>query len=251
MHFFPFGLPVCKAVYIKCSLQLSIFSFFAGSAFLSAVFLALATYQSLYPLTLFAPALLYLLQVDDFCWYPADRSSSSRRQAAAQYCRHLRYKCSCEEMGVILTLSAWEMTNLATVSSSTVLEICAVCMTELARVKNIKQIALGHSSAIVPVFGAFFHGFKMMFWTLRLSCGFPPDEGYLPACISFPAAVHTNQTEKQKLLALHHAVCSPVPVQPGGDHLPLLLPPQLLGFYPICLRVYVSIWILTGFLSSP
>ncbi|NXT68606.1 PIGU protein, partial [Chaetops frenatus] len=31
-------------------------------AFLSAVFLALATYQSLYPLTLFAPALLYLLQ---------------------------------------------------------------------------------------------------------------------------------------------------------------------------------------------
>ncbi|NXY85036.1 PIGU protein, partial [Alcedo cyanopectus] len=38
------------------------FFFFAGSAFLSAVFLALATYQSLYPLTLFAPALLYLLQ---------------------------------------------------------------------------------------------------------------------------------------------------------------------------------------------
>lgn len=42
------------------------FFFFAGSALLSAVFLALATYQSLYPLTLFAPALLYLLQVDDF-----------------------------------------------------------------------------------------------------------------------------------------------------------------------------------------
>ncbi|XP_043946216.1 phosphatidylinositol glycan anchor biosynthesis class U protein [Protopterus annectens] len=33
-----------------------------GSAFLSAIFLALATYQSLYPLTLFAPTLLYLLQ---------------------------------------------------------------------------------------------------------------------------------------------------------------------------------------------
>lgn len=36
---------------------------FTGSAFLSAIFLALATYQSLYPLTLFVPGLLYLLQV--------------------------------------------------------------------------------------------------------------------------------------------------------------------------------------------
>ncbi|XP_063311792.1 phosphatidylinositol glycan anchor biosynthesis class U protein [Pelobates fuscus] len=33
-----------------------------GSPLLSAVFLALATYQSLYPITLFTPALLYLLQ---------------------------------------------------------------------------------------------------------------------------------------------------------------------------------------------
>ncbi|ELR53023.1 Phosphatidylinositol glycan anchor biosynthesis class U protein [Bos mutus] len=33
-----------------------------GSALLSAIFLALATYQSLYPLTLFVPGLLYLLQ---------------------------------------------------------------------------------------------------------------------------------------------------------------------------------------------
>ncbi|XP_058288997.1 phosphatidylinositol glycan anchor biosynthesis class U protein isoform X1 [Hylobates moloch] len=33
-----------------------------SSAFLSAIFLALATYQSLYPLTLFVPGLLYLLQ---------------------------------------------------------------------------------------------------------------------------------------------------------------------------------------------
>ncbi|XP_053309770.1 phosphatidylinositol glycan anchor biosynthesis class U protein [Spea bombifrons] len=33
-----------------------------GSPLLSAVFLALATYQSLYPVTLFAPALLFLLQ---------------------------------------------------------------------------------------------------------------------------------------------------------------------------------------------
>lgn len=40
---------------------------FTGSVFLSAVFLALATYQSLYPVTLFAPGLLYLLQVST-CW---------------------------------------------------------------------------------------------------------------------------------------------------------------------------------------
>lgn len=66
VHFSTFGLPVCKAVYIICSLQINVLFFFAGSALLSAVFLALATYQSLYPLTLFAPALLYLLQVDDF-----------------------------------------------------------------------------------------------------------------------------------------------------------------------------------------
>lgn len=40
---------------------------FTGSVFLSAIFLALATYQSLYPVTLFAPGLLYLLQVSN-CW---------------------------------------------------------------------------------------------------------------------------------------------------------------------------------------
>lgn len=47
-----------------------IFFFFTGSAFLSAIFLALATYQSLYPLTLFVPGLLYLLQVST-CWSEA------------------------------------------------------------------------------------------------------------------------------------------------------------------------------------
>ncbi|OCT78291.1 hypothetical protein XELAEV_18029398mg [Xenopus laevis] len=36
-----------------------------GSRLLSAVFLSLATYQSLYPVTLLPPALLYLLQVPD------------------------------------------------------------------------------------------------------------------------------------------------------------------------------------------
>uniref|UniRef100_A0A667XAY0 Phosphatidylinositol glycan anchor biosynthesis, class U n=1 Tax=Myripristis murdjan TaxID=586833 RepID=A0A667XAY0_9TELE len=42
------------ALFILCTIK--------GSALLSAIFLALATYQSVYPLTLFAPALLYLLQ---------------------------------------------------------------------------------------------------------------------------------------------------------------------------------------------
>ncbi|KAG8131847.1 putative Phosphatidylinositol glycan anchor biosynthesis class U protein [Naja naja] len=50
-----------------CAINNAIIAFFIlatvkGSTFLSAIFLALATYQSLYPLTLFAPAVLYLLQ---------------------------------------------------------------------------------------------------------------------------------------------------------------------------------------------
>ncbi|XP_023580940.1 phosphatidylinositol glycan anchor biosynthesis class U protein isoform X1 [Trichechus manatus latirostris] len=50
-----------------CAINNTLIAFFIlttikGSAFLSAVFLALATYQSLYPLTLFVPGLLYLLQ---------------------------------------------------------------------------------------------------------------------------------------------------------------------------------------------
>uniref|UniRef100_A0A4W5PGU9 Phosphatidylinositol glycan anchor biosynthesis, class U n=1 Tax=Hucho hucho TaxID=62062 RepID=A0A4W5PGU9_9TELE len=42
------------ALFILCTVK--------GSALMSAIFLALATYQSIYPLTLFAPALLFLLQ---------------------------------------------------------------------------------------------------------------------------------------------------------------------------------------------
>ncbi|KAL2090632.1 hypothetical protein ACEWY4_012895 [Coilia grayii] len=42
------------ALFILCTIK--------GSALLSAIFLALATYQSIYPLTLFAPALIFLLQ---------------------------------------------------------------------------------------------------------------------------------------------------------------------------------------------
>ncbi|MEE6526045.1 hypothetical protein FKM82_026436 [Ascaphus truei] len=50
-----------------CAINNAVIAFFIlstikGSPLLSAMFLALATYQSLYPLTLFTPALLYLLQ---------------------------------------------------------------------------------------------------------------------------------------------------------------------------------------------
>ncbi|XP_021102615.1 phosphatidylinositol glycan anchor biosynthesis class U protein isoform X10 [Heterocephalus glaber] len=50
-----------------CAINNTLIAFFIlatikGSAFLSAIFLALATYQSLYPITLFVPGLLYLLQ---------------------------------------------------------------------------------------------------------------------------------------------------------------------------------------------
>uniref|UniRef100_A0A8C3Y6S9 Phosphatidylinositol glycan anchor biosynthesis class U n=1 Tax=Catharus ustulatus TaxID=91951 RepID=A0A8C3Y6S9_CATUS len=62
----PYTVMSCVAK-STCAINNSVIAFFIlatikGSAFLSAVFLALATYQSLYPLTLFAPALLYLLQ---------------------------------------------------------------------------------------------------------------------------------------------------------------------------------------------
>ncbi|XP_066186581.1 phosphatidylinositol glycan anchor biosynthesis class U protein isoform X1 [Sylvia atricapilla] len=62
----PYTVMSCVAK-STCAINNSVIAFFIlatikGSAFLSAVFLALATYQSLYPVTLFAPALLYLLQ---------------------------------------------------------------------------------------------------------------------------------------------------------------------------------------------
>ncbi|KAM6979467.1 phosphatidylinositol glycan anchor biosynthesis class U protein isoform 2-T2 [Aplochiton taeniatus] len=62
----PFTILSCVAK-STCGLNnaviaLYILSTIRGSALLSAIFLALATYQSIYPLTLFAPALLYLLQ---------------------------------------------------------------------------------------------------------------------------------------------------------------------------------------------
>ncbi|XP_028935931.1 phosphatidylinositol glycan anchor biosynthesis class U protein isoform X1 [Ornithorhynchus anatinus] len=64
--FNPYTVLSCVAK-STCALNNTLIAFFIlatvkGSAFLSAVFLALATYQSLYPLTLFAPGLLYLLQ---------------------------------------------------------------------------------------------------------------------------------------------------------------------------------------------
>ncbi|XP_069099912.1 phosphatidylinositol glycan anchor biosynthesis class U protein isoform X3 [Pleurodeles waltl] len=62
----PFTVLSCVAK-STCAINNAIIALFIlatikGSAILSAVFLALATYQSLYPLTLLAPALLYLLQ---------------------------------------------------------------------------------------------------------------------------------------------------------------------------------------------
>uniref|UniRef100_A0A8B9I9G1 Phosphatidylinositol glycan anchor biosynthesis class U n=1 Tax=Anser brachyrhynchus TaxID=132585 RepID=A0A8B9I9G1_9AVES len=62
----PYTVMSCVAK-STCAINNTVIAFFIlatikGSAFLSAVFLALATYQSLYPVTLFAPALLYLLQ---------------------------------------------------------------------------------------------------------------------------------------------------------------------------------------------
>ncbi|KAM6113039.1 phosphatidylinositol glycan anchor biosynthesis class U protein isoform 2-T2 [Pterocles gutturalis] len=62
----PYTVMSCVAK-STCAINNTVVAFFIlatikGSAFLSAIFLALATYQTLYPLTLFAPALLYLLQ---------------------------------------------------------------------------------------------------------------------------------------------------------------------------------------------
>uniref|UniRef100_A0A3B4DPG6 Phosphatidylinositol glycan anchor biosynthesis, class U n=1 Tax=Pygocentrus nattereri TaxID=42514 RepID=A0A3B4DPG6_PYGNA len=62
----PFTILSCVAK-STCGLNNAVIALFIlstlkGSALLSAIFLALATYQSIYPLTLFAPALLFLLQ---------------------------------------------------------------------------------------------------------------------------------------------------------------------------------------------
>ncbi|XP_075428016.1 GPI-anchor transamidase component PIGU isoform X2 [Ascaphus truei] len=62
----PYTIMSCVAK-STCAINNAVIAFFIlstikGSPLLSAMFLALATYQSLYPLTLFTPALLYLLQ---------------------------------------------------------------------------------------------------------------------------------------------------------------------------------------------
>uniref|UniRef100_UPI00398F19D1 phosphatidylinositol glycan anchor biosynthesis class U protein n=1 Tax=Pristiophorus japonicus TaxID=55135 RepID=UPI00398F19D1 len=64
----PFSVLTCVAK-STCAINNAIIAIFVlatvkGSAFISAIFLALATYQSLYPIALFAPALLYLAQKD-------------------------------------------------------------------------------------------------------------------------------------------------------------------------------------------
>ncbi|KAJ8378760.1 hypothetical protein AAFF_G00236800 [Aldrovandia affinis] len=72
----PFTILSCVAK-STCGLNNAVISLFIlctmkGSALLSAIFLALATYQSIYPLTLFPPALLFLLQrlniPVNLCW---------------------------------------------------------------------------------------------------------------------------------------------------------------------------------------
>ncbi|XP_069740359.1 phosphatidylinositol glycan anchor biosynthesis class U protein isoform X1 [Narcine bancroftii] len=62
----PFTVLTCVAK-STCAINNAIIAVFVlatvkGSAFISAIFLALAAYQSLYPVALFAPALLYLAQ---------------------------------------------------------------------------------------------------------------------------------------------------------------------------------------------
>ncbi|XP_067856387.1 phosphatidylinositol glycan anchor biosynthesis class U protein [Heptranchias perlo] len=62
----PFTVLTCVAK-STCAINNAIIAIFIlatvkGSAFISAIFLALATYQSLYPIALFAPGLLYLAQ---------------------------------------------------------------------------------------------------------------------------------------------------------------------------------------------
>ncbi|KAM3878363.1 phosphatidylinositol glycan anchor biosynthesis class U protein isoform 1-T1 [Diretmus argenteus] len=62
----PFTILSCVAK-STCGLNNAVIALFVlstikGSALLSAIFLAVATYQSIYPVTLFAPALLYLAQ---------------------------------------------------------------------------------------------------------------------------------------------------------------------------------------------
>lgn len=65
----------------------------------------------------------------------------------------------------------------------------------------------------------------------------------IPKCPVLPsllAAVHTRESEEQSLLGLLLGVCHDVRGKPSGNHLPLLLPSQLLGFHPCSLRLHVS-----------
>lgn len=58
--------------------------------------------------------------------------------------------------------------------------------------------------------------------------------------LSLLAGVHTCESKEQSLLDLLLGVCHDVRGEPSGDHLPLLLPSQLLGFHPRSLRLHVS-----------
>ncbi|XP_063140118.1 phosphatidylinositol glycan anchor biosynthesis class U protein isoform X3 [Rattus norvegicus] len=93
----PYTILSCVAK-STCAINNTLIAFFIlttikGSVFLSAIFLALATYQSLYPITLFAPGLLYLLQLLGF--HPCSlrfhtfcsRSHSKHRSFLVLLCR--------------------------------------------------------------------------------------------------------------------------------------------------------------------
>ncbi|XP_062498069.1 phosphatidylinositol glycan anchor biosynthesis class U protein isoform X2 [Pezoporus occidentalis] len=97
----PYTVMSCVAK-STCAINNTVIAFFIlatikGSAFLSTLFLALATYQSLYPLTLFAPALLYLLQRQ---FIPVKLKSKSFQLYTMQY--GALYLCN---LGVIICLS--------------------------------------------------------------------------------------------------------------------------------------------------
>ncbi|XP_065547623.1 phosphatidylinositol glycan anchor biosynthesis class U protein isoform X2 [Lathamus discolor] len=97
----PYTVMSCVAK-STCAINNTVIAFFIlatikGSAFLSTLFLALATYQSLYPLTLFAPALLYLLQRQ---FIPIKLKSKSFQLYTMQY--GALYLCN---LGVIICLS--------------------------------------------------------------------------------------------------------------------------------------------------
>ncbi|XP_057168560.1 phosphatidylinositol glycan anchor biosynthesis class U protein isoform X3 [Ursus arctos] len=59
------------------------------------------------------------------------------------------------------------------------------------------------------------------------------------------AAVHTCESEEQSLLDLLLGICHDVRGKSSGNHLPLLLPSQLLGFHPCSLWLHINVFFYT------